>query len=1086
MSIIRKIQFLAFILCLNLAHAENLIQNADFKEASPIGLPVHWELRPFQKELVSVGKDGIVLSAKNENVILIQSGLQFVPNQQYEVRYRVKSPLGSNYQAYIEWTFKQDGVLRYKHSNASPLKASENWEIKRFPVEIPEGTNHPYMVFSIKKGQVLEISEVEISTFDGILRNGNFAKVTEKGQLEDWQLKENTPNALQVKDNTAELRPGINQSTLLVQRDINMIPGKSYKVTYEVKGSESAQYRVYTEWVENGGLRSANIQFFTTPDNWRQDGFTFDYPASGKGIYIALQAQKGKGTVAFKNISVQETVPEKIHSLGGKWEGLNGAKISSEQNRVTVRVPEGISTKSKAVLKGVPLKGNERYSLQFKTWARGGKDKSKAFYPFRVSGLFGNSVDCSGTWDDTWEAPQNKSFTFSTPKTDKAVKMDFIFESRSSGDVFFSDFKLEKVPAPTIPELSLILDSPFFRNSLYSSSPENTIAGRITVKNTFDQCRVKLFNTKDDTVIADHPVKLKNAEGRFSIPASALAPGEYKLTVEAGQTGQAPIRIERIITKLPPSETAITCRPDLVMSINGKPFFPIIFWTIFKELNEETLYHASRNGVNSFVCVTQTAAEAKRILDLALKFNMKVMLDPGAPKALDPWLHRVSGVLTEDVVKHPALFGFLLADEPAWNGTKLSNLLKGREFLREKVPHLPVWINAAPRGSIETHRDYSKSADIYGVDIYPVPYPSDHSGLADKGLTSVGKYTARMHEACSSRKPIWMVLQAFAWGAWTNMPRNQLIYPDLLQSRFVAYDAVIAGANGISYWGAATVERKDFADIIYQVCRELSQLSGLFVRPELEIPITSDNPHIKLKGWKYNGNDFIIAINHSEKQQRARIGSLTQKQSLSVSRENRSVNIENGFITDSFKPYDVHVYCGGPLPPPATEQAAYNEKLEKEDYFPTTAREMYSGKAKWIWGKDHIKAWSKVDLEKTINISKKIAKATVLITADDYAELYINSVKVFTGNSGWNVADRFDCSGFLKQGENIIHIKGTDYGRLPCGVLFDLSVTFEDGSTEQIISDESWSAVDTHSKAAVIAPYGGGVWGARVEIKDRK
>ena len=71
----------------------------------------------------------------------------------------------------------------------------------------------------------------------------------------------------------------------------------------------------------------------------------------------------------------------------------------------------------------------------------------------------------------------------------------------------------------------------------------------------------------------------------------------------------------------------------------------------------------------------------------------------------------------------------------------------------------------------------------------------------------------------------------------------------------------------------------------------------------------------------------------------------------------------------------------------------------------------------------------------------------------------------------------------LKVGENILEVKVSDSGHLPCGFLAELHL---DGKTE-LISDETWEGAPDpngeYTKVKVLAPYGKGDWGNRVRLE---
>ena len=92
-----------------------------------------------------------------------------------------------------------------------------------------------------------------------------------------------------------------------------------------------------------------------------------------------------------------------------------------------------------------------------------------------------------------------------------------------------------------------------------------------------------------------------------------------------------------------------------------------------------------------------------------------------------------------------------------------TRMLRGYRALHQ-LDGRPIWMNYAPRNTMEDMRRYADAADIVGCDIYPVPvrYSSGHSDLANRQLSCVGDYTDRFQKVGGER-PVWMVLQGFGW-----------------------------------------------------------------------------------------------------------------------------------------------------------------------------------------------------------------------------------------------------------------------------------------------------------------------------------
>lgn len=612
---------------------------------------------------------------------------------------------------------------------------------------------------------------------------------------------------------------------------------------------------------------------------------------------------------------------------------------------------------------------------------------------------------------------------------------------------------------------------------------------------------INFIDLKNNKKIAQ-TISFNKKSKDFIFPTKNLKCGNYKILVDYKTKNNSKAKFEKIIQKLPKAKFEISFRPDKVLLINNKAFFPVMLHRIFKGDTDINLYHAARNGVNSFIKKIGHLREAKAILERAQKYNMKVIFDFNDPdEKMDFWEHKVTEILTKEVLSHPALLGFRLADEPAWNGNPYKRVKQAYDILKYLAPYHPVWIIEAPRGALSTHQLYSQAADIYGIDIYPVPYPNNQSGLEDKSLTAVGKYTTISNKAVNYRKPVWMALQCFAWRSWfDNIPKEKLIYPTFEESRFVVYDSLLAGTTAITFWGAHYVKsNKNFARDIYRVTKELWQISGLLILENKNIELHSNNKDIKLKAWLYNNNIYIIAINLSKKNQNAKISKILNVFDFKVLNENRQIKILNNTLSDNFKPYDVHIYHSGKLPSVAYPLAKFNAEFDKKNYFIEKYR-AYKGNANWIW-QDELskKTWSKVGVGKKITIDKKIKSAYLMITADDFYTLYLNHKKIGTDvdkiRSGWSSLKTYNIKELLRKGENVIQITACDSGVLPCGVLVDIKITFEDGSSSNIVTDNSWLVSKTPSlvwgttplitkeKAFIVAPYGKGQWKNKLKVE---
>ena len=89
------------------------------------------------------------------------------------------------------------------------------------------------------------------------------------------------------------------------------------------------------------------------------------------------------------------------------------------------------------------------------------------------------------------------------------------------------------------------------------------------------------------------------------------------------------------------------------------------------------------------------------------------------------------------------------------------------------------------------------------------------------------------------------------------------------------------------------------------------------------------------------------------------------------------------------------------------------------------------------------------------DVQKPVDEAFLDITADDAFEVYVNGVKVGSGNT-WKRVYRFDVAKLLKHGPNTLAVAATNTSASPAGLLVRLSYTPNGMSNLVLVSDGSW------------------------------
>ena len=227
-----------------------------------------------------------------------------------------------------------------------------------------------------------------------------------------------------------------------------------------------------------------------------------------------------------------------------------------------------------------------------------------------------------------------------------------------------------------------------------------------------------------------------------------------------------------------------------------------------------TVWSAAAFGEQLPAVVQQLDAAERRGLQVWLALA-GVDRDLSRRQLLDAVVNAVKG--------HAGLGVWKGFDEPALGRVPPAGLAAVRSHVRALDPDHPLAIIEAPRGpapvagdsttrlTTAAVRPYAAACDIHGVDIYPVSVPPGrHAGgpPVNTDISVVGDMT-RILARASPRRAIWTTLQI----AWSGvLPPRPLVFPTLQQARFMAYDAIIAGAHGLFFFGGHIRQAMNAAD----------------------------------------------------------------------------------------------------------------------------------------------------------------------------------------------------------------------------------------------------------------------------------
>ena len=255
-----------------------------------------------------------------------------------------------------------------------------------------------------------------------------------------------------------------------------------------------------------------------------------------------------------------------------------------------------------------------------------------------------------------------------------------------------------------------------------------------------------------------------------------------------------------------PRTTGETLDQDGMLRIDGKRTFVHGLYQTPKHID------GIRAAADAGFHVIHAAAE-RDVLDKIRARGLRCWLTVGSDPA------RIRKIVGE-FGTHPAVLFWETEDEPSYQWKKPGPRIPPEKIkaayalLKQLDAKRLVYLNHSPTNLISTLQAYNPGGDILATDIYPVIphgirelyalWPSGrHGDLSDTHISQAGRYADKIRQVAGPSRATFIVLQAFAWENLRekNRDRAAVLYPTREQLRFMAWQAIVHGVNGILWWG---------------------------------------------------------------------------------------------------------------------------------------------------------------------------------------------------------------------------------------------------------------------------------------------
>jgi hypothetical protein len=363
--------------------------------------------------------------------------------------------------------------------------------------------------------------------------------------------------------------------------------------------------------------------------------------------------------------------------------------------------------------------------------------------------------------------------------------------------------------------------------------------------------------------------------------------------------------------------------------VNGEPFFPMGIYNYScmpdaKIFKEAILSEATLAGFN----VLLWGPGSKEGLDVLLKHGMKALLGVtlGVQESTDR--EKAKELLVEKGAvrfkDHPAVLGYW-ADSPdatfyhakVPKGEAFQRMRLAYETIKEHDPHHPVIWCFAHR---DTFKDYISTSDALMTFYYPVRPPE----LGDLPITSISDIMIQPAKEAAGKKQVWFISQAIDLSLETQLrkPSLQEFRPTPQEMRAMNYLALVEGVKGLIIYASGgsrkpglynnLVKYPDQWREALKIASEVRYLSPALAEGK-ETQTVNLSPEeatkaVRFREIEHEGRHYLIAVNVTKTPAQV-TWRFPQPVQPSVLFEDRLLAKRATKMTDTFKPYEVHIYA---------------------------------------------------------------------------------------------------------------------------------------------------------------------------------
>lgn len=282
--------------------------------------------------------------------------------------------------------------------------------------------------------------------------------------------------------------------------------------------------------------------------------------------------------------------------------------------------------------------------------------------------------------------------------------------------------------------------------------------------------------------------------------------------------------------------------------VDNEPFFPVIAY--HAEISDYPDLAAI--GVNTVQGYNSTNLDSiQHRLDSAHAHGLKVLVPLYNGMKVKENFELTASIVTR-FKDHPAVLGYMIMDEPVYNGIPQQELLEAYKLVRSLDPdHITYMVEANAEAYMET----GQATDVLVTDVYPL------NRARMRPISEVGEGVRAAIAAVGDEKPVWTVLQT------VRLPFDESGYtPSMVEIRNMAYQAFLSGSKGLGYYALNDPGWKLKQTELWPgfvAFKEELELMGELVKDGTRVTQHFGDP-IQSGVWQLGSEQVIVMLNTSK------------------------------------------------------------------------------------------------------------------------------------------------------------------------------------------------------------------------------